>query len=165
MPTALEYTLIFKPNLYIKDLSKVLIMIKRDYLQDQIQQLGKVLGKILAELLGTSLDSDINDVIVDTEEALEEHLDIRLKSAVRIDDREFIDYLSQKSIKGDSILEQMATLLYELGLRKINTDDHDGARLLLSKSRVLYQFLAENAAIYSFDWMYKIQELDEYLES
>ncbi|MCA6074974.1 hypothetical protein [Fulvivirga sedimenti] len=140
-------------------------MIKRDYLQDQIQQLGKVLGKILAELLGTSLDSDINDVIVDTEQALEEHLDIRLRSAVRIDDREFIDFLSEKNIKGDSVLEQMATLLFELGLRKKEMDDDDGARLLMSKARVLYQFLAENAATYSFDWMYKIQDLDDYLES
>ena len=139
-------------------------MIKRDYLQDQIQQLGKVLGKILAELLGTTLDSDVNDIVVNTEEALEEHLDIRLKSAVRIDDKEFIQFLHEKNVKGDSVLEQMATLMYELGLRKIELDDHDGARLLFSKARIIYQFLAENAATYSFDWMYKIQELDDYLE-
>ncbi len=139
-------------------------MIKRDYLQDQIQQLGKVLGKILAELLGTSLDSDADEVILNTEEALETQLGIRLKSAVRIEDREFISFLEDKNIKGDSLLEQMAMVLLELGLRKKDNSDEDGARLLFSKARVLYQFLAENAANYSFDWMYKIQDLDAYLE-
>lgn len=55
-------------------------MEQRDYLQKQIDQLGRVLGKLLADLIGLKNQGEISEGIEIISQKLKDELDLDLES-------------------------------------------------------------------------------------
>ena len=55
-------------------------MEQRDFLQKQIDQLGRVLGKLLADLIGLQNQGEVSEGIEITSQKLKDELDLDLES-------------------------------------------------------------------------------------
>jgi hypothetical protein len=78
-------------------------MERRDFLLDQIEQLGKVLGKILEGFFNQKEPDKINEAAKTAEVQLKEQLDIDVKRMLSATESELANYVHQRKLKAEHL--------------------------------------------------------------
>jgi hypothetical protein len=128
---------------------------RRDYLQKQIDQLGKVLGRIIADFLSLKTEGFIDDGVVMTQEALKAEVDLDVDTLLNVPAEQLLAFLQvEKKLNNDHI-ESVAELLYLLGESQQELTERKVQ--LFERTLVLYEHLNKTATAYSFDREVKME--------
>jgi hypothetical protein len=139
-------------------------MEKRDYLMDQIEQLGQALALIFSKLYGLKSQGKVPEAIEMTNQSLknELNLDIAELSAIATDD--FVLTLKEEKKFTYSNLERLADILLLIadeseGYKTMN----DQSLNLYAKCLSIYNYLNESDLTYSFERQSKIERISSML--
>jgi hypothetical protein len=133
-------------------------MEQRDYVQRQIEQLGRVLGKIFSDLLGLKSQGKVSNGMEITSQVLKDELDIDIKNLTDLPIEEFISKLkSDKSFSNEN-LEKLANLFSFIA---DNSTNNILKKLLYEKSLAVLTHLEDIERIYSFERQSKIERLKQ----
>jgi len=131
-------------------------MERSDYLEKQINQLGKVLGTILARLLTLKNASTPETKLSSSAaEAFKNELDIDLDTLMALPDDTFVGELQTKLNFNDENLDQLADIFTLLA----QENSGDIALGLYQKVLAIHLFLQEKSSVYSLQRQWKIDEI------
>jgi len=128
-----------------------------DYLQRQIEQLGRVLGKMLSELFRLKSDGQIIEGIEITNQALKEELNLTIEDLTAIPTEKFINMLQSDQDFSNKNLEQLAGVLLLLAGNR--SDGDETKKMLYEKCLALYVHLNKTESTYSLDRDSKIERI------
>lgn len=139
-------------------------MEKRDYLIDQIEQLGQALAKIFSKLMGFKSQGKMPEAIEMTSISLKTELDLDLVELAAIDAGDFVLRMKEDTRFNYANLEILADILYHIAddINQANPDsrqDQDFYR----KSLKIYNYLNERDLTYSFERQAKIEHINSIL--
>ncbi len=89
-------------------------MEQRDYLKDQIDQMGKVLAKILGDLMGLKTKNDPQRTLTHVDQELKTQVDFELENFLKMSADERRVY-AEREVFAASNLETLAEILREMG--------------------------------------------------
>lgn len=131
-------------------------MERSDYLEKQINQLGRVLGTILARLLTLKNASTPETKLSSSAaEAFKNELDIDLDTLMALPDDTFVEELQTKLNFNDENLDQLADLFTLLA----QENSGDIALGLYQKVLAIHLFLQEKSSVYSLQRQWKIDDI------
>jgi len=133
-------------------------MEKQDYLQRQIDQLGKVLGELLGKITGNGKNPDASETIEEVSQVLRENIDCDIEALLNIPEEDFIDQLTKNRLLNDSNLEILADLLVEVA--KHHSSNKKG---LFKRALIMYEYLERSNKTFSFTRNQKIESAKEAL--
>ncbi|HKK59601.1 MAG TPA: hypothetical protein VJ937_08995 [Salinivirga sp.] len=96
-------------------------MEQRDYLKDQIDQMGKALAKILSDLMGLKTKNEPQSALVETNQQLKTQVDLDLDKLMRVTADERQAFLDRESFNAAN-LETLAEILKEMGTNAVAKD-------------------------------------------
>jgi hypothetical protein len=134
---------------------------KRDYLMQQIEQLGQVLGQMLAYLLGLKGHGSASLSLDEIRQVYDDRLNLPLDLILNTPKARIIRLLTEKVNYMDRHLEKMADVLNETGDLYEASGDPDNAGDLWEKSLLIYTYLQETDRSFSMERMQKISLLAE----
>lgn len=129
-------------------------MEQQDYLQRQIDQLGRVLGKVLLDLFGFKSQGQMNAGIEMTNQAIKGELDLDIQDILGIPTARFIDMLTTHKHLTNDNLHKLAEILLFIADNKQNDNKE-----LYEKCLTIYEYLEKVENVYSLDRQWKIQQL------
>lgn len=130
-------------------------MERSDYLEKQINQLGRVLGTILARLLTLKNASTPETKLSSSAaEAFKNELDIDLDTLMALPDDTFVEELQTKLNFNGENLDQLADIFTLLA-----QENSDIALGLYQKVLAIHLFLQEKSSVYSLQRQWKIDEI------
>jgi hypothetical protein len=139
-------------------------MEKRDYLMDQIEQLGQALAQIFSKLFGPSNQGKVPEAIEMTSRSLKTELDLDLSEISSIQTGDFIITLQEDKKLNLSNLELLADILLQVAdatyIENLETED---SLNLYSKCLEIYSYLNERDLTYSFERESKIARIQNIL--
>jgi hypothetical protein len=138
-------------------------MERRDYLQKQIDELGKVLGKILSNLLGLKNQGEMNEGIEITNQALKTELELDIESLLAIPTDEFVKMLQSKKEFSNESLDKLADIFLLMADHHIDNQEIEKAKTIYEKCLAMYEFLEKTESIYSFERHFKIGRIKNIL--
>ncbi|MCL2651259.1 MAG: hypothetical protein FWD60_09595 [Candidatus Azobacteroides sp.] len=129
-------------------------MIRRDFLLQQIEEMGRVLGQILLDMMGLKNDAPVSrHIIEEARQTLQDETDLDIDQLMEIPPDKFIQALQENKAMNDANLDHFAAILFHIAE---NTDDKDKATSLYERSLIIYNYLDQSGEIYSFDRYYTI---------
>ncbi len=134
-------------------------MNQEDRLKKQIDQLGKVLGRILADILGIKTQADASIGFDSVYQELKTELDLNMDEVLDWPMDELVVKLKTERNYTHAHLELLADILYNLQDGTNTTRSVE----LLERALVIYEYIQENDAAYSFERMNKINRIKAYL--
>lgn len=153
---------IFNDVLFIFEHQKHIYMPQRDYLMQQLEEMGYFLASLIRKVLKLKDDKQEDQITGMLHELIQERLSFSIDDALTIDNEGFVD-LMKEHFKTEEHLEKMAELLmitgksiHPLSLNRIN---------YLEKSLCLYNYLQETSINYSFERRDRIVEIHQLLNS
>ena len=135
-------------------------MEKRDYLMDQIEQLGQALALIFSKLYGLKSQGKVPEAIEMTNQSLknELNLDIAELSAIATDN--FVLTLKEEKKFNYTNLERLADILLLIADdSEDNKTLNDQSLNLYAKCLCIYNYLNESDLTYSFERQSKIERI------
>ncbi len=136
-------------------------MEQRDFIQKQIDKLGRVLGEILIRLLGQKSSSNINEVINSANQTLKYELDFDVKELVSIETENLIDFLKVGKHLSNENLDKLAEIL--LIIADIKYNDIEKPEMLYKQCLTILLYLEKVESTYSFDRHLKIERIKKVL--
>lgn len=139
-------------------------MEKRDYLMDQIEQLGQALAQIFSKLFGLSNQDNVPEAIEMTSQSLKTELNLDLSEISSIPPGEFISTLQNDKKLNHSNLELLANILLMVADETCteNPESEEGFNLY-GKCLEIYSHLNERDLTYSFERESKIARIQSIL--
>jgi len=134
---------------------------KRDYLMQQIEQMGQVLAQMLAYLLGLKGTGTASLSLDEIRQNYNDNLNLPLDLILETPDEKIIQLLTEKVKFMDRHLEKMADVLSETGDLYEEAGDHDIASDLWKKALIIYSHLQDTDNAFSMERMQKISLLKE----
>ena len=134
---------------------------KRDYLMQQIEQLGQVLAQLLAYLLGLKGRASASLSLDEIREHYDDRLNLPLDLILETPVEAIIQLLTDKVKYMDRHLERMADILSETGDLYEACGDPENALDLCKKALRIYAHLQERDRSFSMERMQKISRLEE----
>lgn len=134
-------------------------MQQRDYLKEQIEQLGKVLSQLLAKVLGREghiPESLLNEV----SETYRDQLDFDVFSNLKLTDDAFKRELSGLNMAPPH-LETMARTLQAIAA---NMPSHTEKRNALKKALLVLEVMEEQSKMVSFEHLALVQTIKQQLD-
>lgn len=139
-------------------------MEQRDYLQKQIDQLGRVLGKLLADLIGLKNQGEVSEGIEITSQKLKDELDLDLEDLINMPADELLPSLQLKNSFSKEGLEKLADILLIIADDTYNRQDNkERSKSFYFKSLNIYEHLEKTETTYSFERHYKIEKIKKIL--
>jgi hypothetical protein len=139
-------------------------MEKRDYLMDQIEQLGQSLAQIFSKLFGLSKQGKVPEAIEMTSRSLKTELDLDLNEIASIPNGDFIITLQKDKKLNHTNLELLADILLQVADETCNDNlKSDESINLYSKCLEIYNHLNERDLTYSFVRESKIARIQSLL--
>nr|WKN38859.1 hypothetical protein K4G66_09105 [Tunicatimonas sp. TK19036] len=135
-------------------------MEQRDYLKDQIDQLGKVLGMLLGRLIGTAPGEDYEQVERAVQQGVKEHLGIPFTELLDTPPEDLVVRLQQHPGFTPENLEQLADIMVEIGKRE---SQEQIARKHYTQALNIYEYLADHSRTFSLPWLEKMDHLNKLL--
>lgn len=135
-------------------------MEQRDFLQKQIDQLGRALGKVMADLLKLESKGDLSQGTEVADQKLKEELDLDIEAIVNLPDEEFLSALQQRKNISNEALEKLAGILLFIA-DGLNSGESNKGRVLklYQKSLIIYNKLEKEESTYSLDRHYRIKRI------
>ena len=137
-------------------------MEQRDFLQDQIDQLGKVLAKLLADFVGFKSQGNVAEGIKHTNKVFAKALDLDVEVLLAMGNNELWVYLRRKKYQSEH-LELIADYFTEWGESLINENEAEAVRIF-RKAMQIYDLINEDSRVYSFERAAKYQKLEAFVE-
>ena len=134
---------------------------KRDYLMQQIEQLGQVLGQMLAYLLGLKNRGAATLSLDEIRQVYDDRLNLPLSLILETPADRIIQLLTEKVKYMDRHLEKMADVLDETGELYNVSGDPERASSLWEKALLIYTHLHKTDRSFSMERMQKISRLKE----
>src|ERR1700740_983911 len=135
---------------------------RRDYFQNQMDQMARVLGKLLADLLGLKSDGKILEANELTLEVFSKDIGFDFEEIKNTPPELLLGFLIEKKQFSDEHIQHVANILFELGMEKEKIEEK---RILYSRANVLYEYLNSTGTIFSFDFLLKMNRIKEELDS
>jgi len=137
---------------------------KRDYLMDQIEQLGRALAMIYSKLLGFRNEGKVPEAIEMTTLSLKTELDLDLDELAAIPTEDFLSRMKDDKKFNYANLEILADILLHIA-DDINQSDPDSKQDLnfYDKALKVYKYLNERDLTYSFERQAKIERIESIL--
>ena len=126
-------------------------MEKRDYLMQQIEQLGQVLAQLLAFLLGIKNKGEAVLSIEEVRQTYRDQLDISLELIQETPAGSIIEVLTSKVKHMDSHLDKMGDILQETADIYLRAGDEQTARELYEKTLVIFEHLQASGNSFSME--------------
>ena len=134
-------------------------MEQKDYLQKQINQLGRLLGELLSNLLGLKSQGQINDGVEITNQVLKRELDLNIQELINIRTDNFINTLKTGKSFNNQNLDKLADILLLIADNKQGKDK----QMLYEKCLTIYEYLEKVENVYSLDRQWKIERIKNVL--
>jgi hypothetical protein len=136
-------------------------MEKRDYLMDQIEQLGRALAMILSKLMGFRNEGKVPESIELTSLSLKTELDLDLDELSAIPTEDFVSRMKGDKKFNYANLEILADILLHIAddINESNTGSRQGLNFY-NKALKVYTYLNERDLTYSFDRQAKIERIN-----
>lgn len=125
-------------------------MQQRDFLRDQIEQMGKVLGKVVAEFLDLKLKGDVNNAIEVTRQQLNSQLDLDINKLVLLSRDELEAFLLERQFT-DLHMDLLAKLLFEVGCAYKTKENPTQSLSYLQGTQRLIQLAEKHSSTFTFD--------------
>jgi len=133
---------------------------QRDYLQKQIDQLGRVLGKIFSDLLGLKSQGLVDEGISFAEQALKNEIDLDLAELSTILPEDLIYTLTITKHFSNENLNLLAEIFYIIADQKqMNSKDDSKSIELYNKCLIIFEHLNNSETTYSFDRNAKMERI------
>jgi hypothetical protein len=137
-------------------------MEKRDYLMDQIEQLGRALAMIFSKLYGLSSQGKAPEAIEMTSQSLKTELGLGIDELSSIPTEEFVQKLMEEKKFNFSNLERLADIVLLIA-DEIESNNNDQSLNLYTKCLSVYNYLNESDLTYSFERQSKIERIESLL--
>jgi len=138
-------------------------MIRRDFLLQQIEEMGRVLGQILLNMMGLKNNALVSrHVIEEARQTLQDEADLNIDQLLEVPTDKFIQALQKNKAMNDANLDRFAAILFHIAE---NTDDKDKATRLYERSLIIYNYLDQSGEIYSFDRSYFLEQIRKALKT
>ena len=139
-------------------------MEKRDYLMDQIEQLGHALAQIFSKLFGLSEQGKVPEAVEMTSQSFKTELDLDLMEISSIPTGDLINTLQKDKRLNHSNLELLANILLLVADENCteNPENEEGLNLY-GKCLEIYSHLNERDLTYSFERESKIARIQSIL--
>ncbi|MDP2385958.1 MAG: hypothetical protein Q8M29_06285 [Bacteroidota bacterium] len=142
---------------------------RRDYFQNQMDQMARVLGKLLADLLGLKSEGKILEANDLTLEVFSKDIGFDFEEIKTTPPERLVDFLIEKKQFSDEHIQHIANILFELGMEKDPSTGSGQAakeskRVLYSRAYVLYEYLNSVGTTFSFDFLLKMNRIKEELD-
>lgn len=124
-------------------------MEQRDWMQDQIEQLGRVLGMIIAKFFRLKNEGSLAQAVEITEKALVEQLDINIDELLDMSSEQLRIFMEQHKVQVH-YFEQLADYLATKGVKYFETDPKH-ALLILGKALEMYQIVTVTSSLFSLE--------------
>jgi hypothetical protein len=133
-------------------------MEKRDYLMDQIEQLGQALASIFSKLYKQKGQGKVPEAIEMTNQSLKAELGLDIDELSAIPAELFVDTFKMEKKFSFENLERLADILLLIADKSEEENIlHDQSLNLYAKSLSVYNYLNENDLTYSFERQAKIE--------
>jgi len=132
--------------------------IRQDYLKKQFDQMAKIIGKLLADLIGLKNDSRITEAVSLVDKVFETDLHFNFDELLKVEDDKLINFLTKEKQFSLETIEGIANILFELGDA---FEDKNKKQHYFKKAISLFQYLAKERKTVSFDFMIKINKMNE----
>lgn len=133
---------------------------RRDYFQNQMDQMARVLGKLLADLLGLKSEGKILEANDLTLEVFSKDIGFDFEEIKNIVPELLLDFLIEKKQFSDEHIQHVANILFELGMEK---EKYEDKAILYKRAYVLYEYLNSVGTTFSFDFLLKMNRIKEEL--
>ena len=138
-------------------------MIRRDFLLQQIEEMGRVLGQILLNMMGLKNNALVSrHVIEEARQTLQDEADLNIDQLLEVPTDKFIQALQKNKAMNDANLDRFAAILFHIAE---NTEDKDKATCLYERSLIIYNYLDQSGEIYSFDRSYFLEQIRKALKT
>ena len=138
-------------------------MEQRDYLMQQIEQLGQVLAQMLAFLLGIKNGNRAGLSVDAIRQTYRDELDLSLELILETPADHIIDVLCSNVKYMDKHLEKMGDILKETAELHMELGDQKLALNLSEKALVIYKHIQASGNDYSMARDQKIKQLSKHL--
>ena len=140
-------------------------MVRRDYLQKQIDLLGRVLGKILSDLLGLKSVGVIMEGIDSSYLALKEELNLDLEELIELSNEDFIQKLQTENKFSSESLEKLAEIMLVIADKTYSEDNSTEKSLkMYIKCIALFHYVEKIESTYSIERNKKIEQIKQKTE-
>jgi hypothetical protein len=137
-------------------------MEQRDYLQNQIEKLGRVLGKIFTDLLGLKSTGKINNGFEVASQFLKAELDFEITGLIDMPIDSFLEQLkSDKRLNTENLVKLTNIFL----LLADNSNDDKRKNILYEKSLAILNFIEEQEQTYSIERRFTIEKIKNNLNT
>jgi len=133
-------------------------MEQRDFLKDQIEQMGKVLAKVLADFFHLKNEGNVSEGVEIANQHLREKIDIDIEKLTGLNKAELKDYCMNRNLTADH-LESLAEYLKEVGLAE-SSSDNKMAKAYWLKSIELLEIANEISGAISFKGLNRKSEIE-----
>lgn len=134
---------------------------KRDYLMQQIEQMGQVLAQLLAYLLGLKGRGSASLSLEEMRQQYDDRLNLPLDLILDTPPEKIIELLTGRVKYMDRHLEKMGDVLNETGDLYSSAGQLESAKDLWAKALLIYEHLQETDKSFSMERMQKITRLQE----
>ena len=138
-------------------------MPQEDRLKREIDQMAKVLAAILSKLLGLKSDTEAAEALVYSNETLKEALNLNIDDICAIEPEELLLTLTGKMRLTQPAMDALANILYQSALMAEDNNAPARAFALFLRSQKIFGYLISVSATYSFDWYYKMGDIESRL--
>lgn len=135
-------------------------MEKRDYLMDQIEQLGRALAMILSKLYGFRGQGRVSEGIEMTNQSLKSELNLDIDELSSVPTDQFVSRLREEKKFTHENLERLADILLLIADDLYNSKpDRKQSRNLYSKCLKIYNFVNDSDLTFSFERQSKVERI------
>ena len=137
---------------------------KRDYLMDQIEQLGQALAMIFSKLMDFRNQGKVPEAIEMTSLSLKTELNIDLDELLTIPTDDFVSRIKEDKRFNYANLELLANILLHIADETASSNPESKQHLnLYDKALKVYKYLNERDLTYSFKRQSKIERIEDLL--
>jgi len=138
-------------------------MPQRDYLMQQLEEMGYFLAGLMRRILKLKEENRDNEITNTLHDSIQEKLSFSIDDAIVLMDTDFLN-LIKEHVKTENHLEALAELLLVTG-KSIHSFLSPVRLNYLQKSLLLYTHLQETSTNFSFERKDKILEIQQILRS
>ncbi len=131
-------------------------MIRKDYIEKQLEQLSIAISKIIAEIRKAQTVTQINSAISISTEFLKKECECSLEEISKTEPSQTIEFLTQKKKISTEKINLFAELLYEISVSYEKSGKYELAIDLNKKLLTIYNYLNETDKTFSLKRQEKI---------
>ena len=135
-------------------------MERRDYLEIQIEQLGRVLSKLISGFLGIKNQSVSNEILEQTNSSLDDYFGFDLSDLSKLSNQDFIRIIQNNRSFNIENLDKLSNFIELLAEIKPENEKI----ILLEKSLAIIDYIDKKESIYSLERQMKKVKINNNLD-